>query len=485
MLDPLKKIIILLFVVMFSWTPFIADAQEYIQLSGVMHVHSIFSSGKYSIEKLASLAAENDIDVLVLTDHDLVTMEYGVRPFRNIFKKREERDSVIKNGPENFLGEIARVNQGQNKVIIVPGVQSSPFYYWTGNHFKEGVTGHNYRKELLVIGMTDPEDYKGLPLLHNGYSTRFTKNLLPRFLIAFVAFFLSVYLFFKKGFIRKAGGIMTILSIVLMIDQHPFKSSRFDQYHGDKGISPYQDLIDYAREKDGLVFWAHPESRYSINGRKLGPVTLMTKKYPEVLFESKNYTGFSAIYGDNISVTKPGNDWDLVLNDYCSGIRSTPTWGISGSDFHPREPGEKLDMFQTVFLVKENSVNAVLEALAKGRFYAVRKRKGPRLSLDMFQVSESIKYKKTRMSAIMGEGILPKGQPIVEGGISASDGSKHNIVVSLIRGGKVLETFKGNTPMEFHYLDKDIRPGKTYYRLEVTGKTTGKLLSNPIFIRTS
>ena len=64
-------------------------AGEFIQLAGVIHVHSTYSSGRYSIEELVAKAGEKHLEVLVLTDHDLVAMEYGLFPFRNLIKKRE------------------------------------------------------------------------------------------------------------------------------------------------------------------------------------------------------------------------------------------------------------------------------------------------------------------------------------------------------------------------------------------------------------
>jgi len=115
-----------------------------------------------------------------------------------------------------------------------------------------------------------------------------------------------------------------------MVDQHPFKSSRFDPYHGDMGQAPFQVAIDYARSRGGLVYWAHPESNYSNKGVQMGPVKLMTAHYPEALIETDNYTGFAALYGDNITATKAGMQWDRALVQYCSGDRADPVWGIAG-----------------------------------------------------------------------------------------------------------------------------------------------------------
>ena len=453
-------------------------AREYIQLPGVMHVHTTYSSGRYSIEELIAKADEKKLDVLVLTDHDQVVMEYGLFPFRHLIKKREERNSVLQIGPEVYLSEIKRLNTQQKSVLIIPGVQSSPFYYWKGNPFGQGLTAHDYRKELLLIGLSAPDDYYSLPQLHGGFSTRYVRDLLPRFILFFAVFLLSVYLLFQKGKFRIGGLVIALLSIALMINHHPFKSSRFDPYHGDQGTAPFQDVIDYAKSRGGSVFWAHPESNYSKNGVQLGPIKMITEHYPDELIDSKHYTGFAAIYGDSSSAANAGMHWDQILMDYCRGRRDQPVWAIAGADFHQEQKGVELDTFQTIFLVDDKRGQDVLQALERGRIYAVRKSKDSRLSLDQFQ----IKDKSSGNAAIMGEEINVNGTPIVEGRISALDEGRQDVKISIIRDGKQAWTFEGQTPLDFHLVDQDGWSGKAFYRLDVKSKTGGHLLSNPIFV---
>ena len=350
-----------------------AFAEEYMQLPGVVHVHSTFSSGRHAVEELVSKAEDKGLEVLILTDHDQVVMEYGVFPFRNLIKKREDRPSVLKAGPQNYLDAIERLNRQQQSVLIIPGVQSSPFYYWTGSPFSQGLTAHDFRKELLIVGMSESDDYYNLPLLHGPASTRYLKELLPQFLIFLAAFLLSIYLIYQKGKMRICGILIAIFSLAMMVDQHPFKSSRFDPYHGDQGEAPYQETIDYARSRGGLVFWAHPESNYSKNGVQIGPVKLMTGHYPDALVKTEDYTGFSAIYGDTITATDAGAEWDRVFLQYCRGERMLPAWGIAGSDYHGGNGGLRLDRYQTIFLVRNKRSTDVLQALGLGRIYAVLK----------------------------------------------------------------------------------------------------------------
>ena len=456
-------------------------AREYFQLPGVMHIHTTFSSGRYSVEELIAKANEKKLGVLVLTDHDQVVMEYGLFPFRNLLKKREERNSVLQAGPEAYLSEIRRLNTQQKSVIIIPGVQSSPFYFWKGNPLGRGLTAYGYRKELLLIGLSDPDDYHGLPRLHGGYSTRYVRDLMPRFILFLVVLLLSIYFLFQKGKFRTGGIVLALLSIALMINHHPFKSSRFDPYHGDQGTAPFQEVIDYVKNRGGQVFWAHPESNYSKNGVQMGPIKMLTEPYPDALIDSRHYTGFAAIYGDSASAADAGMHWDQILMEYCRGRRDQPVWAIAGSDFHQEEKGVELDTFQTIFLVDANRSQDVLHALERGRIYAVRKSKDSRLSLDQFKIKDN----SSGNAAIMGEEIILNGTPIVAGQISTLDQSRQDIKVSIIRDGKPKWTFEGQTPLDFHLVDQDGWNGKAFYRLDVKSKSGGYLLSNPIFVTRS
>lgn len=463
---------------LFSANTIPAASKEYIKLPGVIHVHSQFSSGTYPIETLARKANTKGIEVLILTDHDLVAMEYGVPPLRNIIKKREERKSVLKTGPAKYLAEIERINREQDDVLLIPGVQSSPFYYWTGNPVKKNLTAHEYRKELLLLGMDSPEDYEDLPVMHRGFSTSHIRDLFPRAMVFVVSLVLGMVLLFRKGMARKAGAVIGFISVLFLINHHPFQSSRFDPYHGDQGITPYQELIDYVKTKNGLVFWAHPESNYSRKGVRIGPVLLKTGHYADDLILARDYTGFSALYGDTVTIVNPGRQWDRLLNAYCRDQRNRPVWGIGGSDFHVEKKGHDIDTFQTVLLVEKKSRNDVLDALSRGRCYAMRKFGNHYLAVNKFRVRD----RKSDAEAVMGQELNIKDIPVVSGRIDGGNDQRLGIELTLIRGGRVWQSLKGETPMEFFFEDREWKGKKTYYRLEVNGPKSGRVISNPIFV---
>jgi len=454
-----------------------ALAQQYMQLAGAIHVHTTFSSGQHTLDELVQKGKQKGLEVLIPTDHDLVVMEYGIFPFRNLIKKREKRRSVLEAGPEKYLLTISELNKQQQEVLVIPGVQSSPFYFWTGSPFKKNLTAHDYRKELLVIGMKHPDDYRNLPLLHRGFSLRYVKQHLPRTIVFLGAFFLSLILIFQKGILRAVGIVICFFSLMLSINHHPFQSSRFDPYHGDQGAAPFQELIDYARDRKGLVFWAHPESKYAKDGVTIGPIRLMTKPYPDAILETRNYTGFSGIYGDEVMMTDPGKQWDTALSEFCADKRSRPPWVISGSDYHADRDGIGLDTYQTVFLVREKTVAAVLEAMAKGKMYALEKGGRALFRLDGISVRDSL----AGQAADMGTGVRLDNSPVVRMSVSASDKGKYPIVVTLNRSGKRIAEFRGDTPLTIEFRDPDNWTGKTFYRVEARSRELGRLLSNPVF----
>jgi hypothetical protein len=455
---------------------------EYIQVPGLIDLRTDFSDGAHTLEYLIKLAKKRGIDVLFINDHDRKVLEYGIRPFQNILKKRVEESSINKGGPENYLNMIESASKKYPNLILIPGAESAPFYYWSGSYFKKNLTVCDWERHLLIFGLEEPKDYNELPILHNGHSTKYILSSIPIASFLFLALLIvGLYMIKWKGIIRYSGITISVFALLLLINNHPLKSSPYDQYHGPQEISPYQLLIDYVNSRGGMVFWNHPETK---SGKgKLGPIFRDTPPYPQVLIESTNYSGFAALYGDSTTITEPGNIWDKVLIEYCSGQRANPVWGISTADFH-REggAGEKLGNFPTFFLVKSKTKKNILDALKKGRMYACRgDADSPRLILEDFSISDSIGSQKV----VMGEEIFSKDYPRINARISTTDSEEGNsLIVRLIRSGNLVETFSAETPLSINFEDDFFEPGKKiYYRLDAIDKKGRKLVSNPIFVQ--
>jgi len=457
-------------------------ADEYIQVPALIDLRTDFSDGAHSLEYLIELAEKRGFRVLFINDHDRKVLEYGIRPFQNILKKKVEEHSINKGGPENYLDMIKSASKKYSEMILIPGAESAPFYYWKGSYFEGNLTVCDWERHLIIIGLEEPEDYKELPILHNGHSTKYILLSIPAsYFFLLIPLILGLYMIKRKGMIRYFGIVILVLTLLLLINDHPFRSSPYDQYHGYQGISPYQLLIDYVNSRGGMIFWNHPETR---SGRgKLGPIYKDTFPYPQVLKESKNYTGFAALYGEGITVTEPGNIWDKILIEYCQGQREKPVWGISSADFHKEgAAGARLGRYPTVFLVEDKTKEDILDALKKGRMYAYGGNVDfPRLVLEDFSISDSGTFQK----GVMGEEIYCKGYPRINIRISTIGSEKGNsLTVRLIRDSKLIKAFSGETPLNINFIDEFFELGrKICYRLDARDRKGRKLVSNPIFVK--
>ena len=90
-------------------------------------------------------------------------------------------------------------------------------------------------------------------------------------------------------------------------------------------VSPFQELINFVNERGGMTFWNYPEQKSGV--RRHGPIKVNTPPYPQVLYQSKDYTGFASIYGDNIKATDPGMAWDRILCLNIAGVKGTVPLG--------------------------------------------------------------------------------------------------------------------------------------------------------------
>jgi len=477
-----KKLVLIMIIMSLGGGSCFGLADEYLQVPGLIGLRTDFSDGAHSLEYLIQLAEKRGFQVLFINDHDRKVLEYGIRPFQNILKRKIEEPSINKGGPENYLEMIQSASKKYPRMILIPGAESAPFYYWKGSYFQGNLTVCDWERHLLIIGLVEPKDYKELPILHNGLSTKYILSSIPAtYFFLLIPLLLALYMIKGKRFLRYSGIVILVLTLLLLVNNHPFQSSPFDQYQGTQGVSPYQLMIDYVNSQGGMIFWNHPETR---SGRgRLGPVFRDTPPYPQVLLESKNYTGIAALYGEKRTVQEPGNIWDKVLLEYCSGQRAKPAWGISAADFHKEgDAGEKLGNYPTIFLVEDKSKKDILDAMRKGRMYAYRGDVDlPRLILEDFAISDSENSQK----GVMGEEIYLKSYPIIIVHVSTPGTEKRNsLTIKLIRSGELIETFVGETPLSIYYQDEFFEPGrKIYYRLDIRDDKGRKLVSNPIFMK--
>ncbi len=456
-----------------------AGAANYIQVAGLIDTRTTHSDGALSVAALAELTRARGFEALFVNDHDRLAMAYGLPPFQNVLRRRMELNSINKSGAAAYIEAVNQARLKFKDLILVPGSESVPYYYWTGSYFNNDLTAHDHEKRILTIGLENPEDYENLPVIHNGFSTRYLKRALPGVLFFFGSLFIGLYLLTDKGLTRIAAAVIVVFSLLAILNTAPLRSSPYTPYMGNQGIAPYQHFIDHVGQKGGLTFWNYPETRSGV--RPYGPIHLNTPPYPEVLTQARNYTGFAAIYGDNITVTRPGHEWDRVLQAYCRGRRAKPVWGIATADFHKDGgAGQKLGDFPTVFLVREETKAEVLEAMRTGRMYAVQGPYPQRLILDEFSLCAA----GCEAKAVSGQEIQARQAVRIRVALSLKIPESKKVAIRLIHAGKLIRTLKTALPAKIQFQDVYYQPGeKTFYRIEARAAGAGRLLSNPIFVK--
>ncbi len=452
---------------------------KYLQLDAVIGVKSRFSSGCSSIQELANLAQHRKIDVVLFSDNNRLSLEYGVDPLERIFRKKQESSSVLTSGAAPYLSEINSNDESFPETLLIPAIEAAPFYYWTGNIIDNNLVAHNWSKRLLLVGMDNPKVIEQIPSLNSNFSQKYLDTYLTQFLIWLGLFLLLAILYFKSK--KRICFFFAVIFLLLAINDHPFQSSLFNQYEGDQGIAPYQELIDYASTNNALTFWVRPEGPDNPGIKE--SVGIETEPYARDLLQAKGFTGFEAVYDKAGEIAKPGKEWDQVLVQYIKGEREKPIWAYGGNDLVCEgEQGRRLGGVRTVLLVREKTREAALEAIAMGRMYSVAQQEDFRLSLDEFTLFDRVIGQEAEQGGVL----FSTDAPIIKAKLRFSSGSHEAAVISIIREGKLVKRENATLPYQLNWRDATVKTtGMTYYRVIAEAGPENRLVSNPIFVNFS
>ncbi len=375
-------------------------------LKGAFRVNSEVSAGKNSFEDIAAIAVDSDFDFVVFTDQFIVRGEYGLPPFRNVIRYVKNRRSILTYGIKNYLEGLATAQKRFPEVVLIPGADVAPIYYWTGSPFdKASLQGHRWSQQLTVLGSRDEAFYRGLPVIHNDpLGVEFPDTV---FKLAPLLLVLLAYVIIRTGnhshhhrhssqshgyqhgghshrhrHRRKPRKIdkrrimvsvaLCLLAVLWLADNRIFHLINYSQYE-QHGIEPFQNLIDYVNEHDALAFWSHPEmtmeSTYGpFLSKKYGKVVLHTKSYLADVVATFGHNGLAGLYGDTSTAHLSGNEWDYMLSEYCNGERRVRPVTVGEVDYHA---DRRLDFIVTYVEVEQNSEDAILKALKNGNSYAI------------------------------------------------------------------------------------------------------------------
>lgn len=454
----------------FLSTGIIRAEDAFHRISCIMHIHSDFSGNgeNKSIDAILNEAAAHGIDAVIPTDHDIMRWEYGLSPLRGLLRKTYQRPSVLSAGPSRYLDEIHRLRSTHRNMIIVPGVESAPFYYWTGNPFNGTLTMHGWNKHMLLLGMEKEKDYRNLPVVSNPYRP----GTFAPWLLWPLILFIPAYLTRKRG----RAIVYSVVALCILYNNYPFRISAFDPYHGDRGELPYQNVIDYVERCGGLTFWAHPEAINWEIPKQIGPIKVITHNYMNSVTNTDRATGFGIFAEGYRDLGGPEHLWDQSLKDYCAGKRKKPLWAVGELDYG--EGSFAVQEIQNILWVKDTTPAGVMESLRSGRFAALWRQKDWGLTANAFSATSG------NQSTLCGGEITATAPVRLRIDVGTSDKRSIPVNITVIRDAKVIAILQSQAPTLLVYEDPArLSPGLHYYRVLVQTTYPHTIAFNPVFVR--
>ena len=482
----------------------------YKHIPGLIHMDSEISSGELTLEKLAELARSSGAKVGFVTDHDTHSAEYGIPPLRNFVKIPYNRPSVLKYGYENYFRDIREIDKKMDDFLFLPGIEAVPYYQWIGKPFTTHFGIEYMHRHFLVFGLDTVEEWENIPSIEAGYPDVWSYGSLLKIISPFFFLAIALILYDIKRSKRVVRGGRTqrkrykpykwiaiplfIFSILLFINNFPFKKQLVTQYDQGLDWEPYQYFFDYVASHGGVVYIAHPEASYSEtfgegeakaegiigflkNAVFPGGLQIQTLPYTKLLEETENYTGFSIFHEGFEIVGKPGGIWDKLLVEYAQGKRSKPVWTIGEMDIEEVTDSRSALESVTVFLVDSLSEKSLINALKTGKMYAARNFFSEKVELLEWSISGK------ELTAYSGQILDTKGPVSLFVDMKWSDDvGRMNLVV--IKNGEMIINQPLNMDPEFRWNGPPLQKGSMdVYRIVLMRKKWMTVATNPIFVR--
>ena len=210
---------------------------------------------------------------------------------------------------------------------------------------------------------------------------------------------------------------------------------------------------------------------------------MVSGPHPEDLLETDGYDGFEGLYGDHITVTEPGRQWDRALLAYLRGERDRPPFVVTGIDYHaapdPLDAWGELDGGRTVLRLEERSEEAVLDALRNGHAYATFMGLDEKFRLASFEIA-------TRDGDTGSHGEVVRGRSPIEVRVAmewehAAPMGERPFELRLVHNGHVVSRRTEHLPIEM-IEEHPLPPGRHYFRLLGAAGRLNRVVSNPVFV---
>ncbi len=468
-----------------------AQGQELRRVPALVHVHSDRSTGENSYEELIGVARRRGLEALLITEEQILRIEYDVPPFRALTRVAHDERSIFVTGVERYLERIAEARRIDPGVLLIAGVEVLPHYRWVGSPFGGTMILRDHQKNLHVFGVTDPALIRRLPSVANPYTRRYAwQSLLD--VLPVLLLIPGVVLLARRGkrplrvgpaivFVRRRrwllGGVLIAVGAAGAVRGWPFTVDRYPSWE-DAGLAPQQTLIDEVDRLGGATMWSFPEA-FDEGRRRIGPITVLwrTDSHGDDLLRTFRYTAFGAIYADRTRFVEPGGGWDRLLTEYAAGERSRPAWATGEAGAHSIGTASGFGNIQTVFFAREKTEAAVIDAFKRGCMYALQRLPESTLILADFSAAA-----EDAIAVSGGTLKAREGTPVeVRIAVDASGKGAEGIRVTLIRNGAILDGWSGDTSV--HVVHREIFDGRPLvFRIDARGRVPHRLVSNPLFV---
>jgi hypothetical protein len=468
-------------------------------LRGIFRINTNLSAGDESFSIVFDKAKGANLDFIVVSDQFLVRAEYGIWPFRRIFSYAVKRKSVVEFGVKRYLSLINEEDLARNDLVLIPGVDVAPHYFWSGFPFTRNFRLRQFSKQLTVFGPASSNFYQNLPVIHNEVNDFSRNSILKMFPLLFVIWGVVLLFHLKIDKYKNSSGELLswrinrfrlflalcfiLLGVCWTLNNRPFSHHLgLDQY-SERGNLPYQKLIDYVRNNgcdDAGVLWSAPEASTRITIMK---TTLDTSSYLPDVLSTFGHNGMAGLYGDAITALRPGGEWDMMLLEYCSGKRHVRPIVVGELDYHGRK--RRIDMYQTIVRGAKKNRSSIFNAIIEGRSYAYAKLSDSGLELidaslscngNVAKLGDTLYVEKNTKKLTVNLSFKLTGESVAE--------KKGEIQITL--NGKLLkkEKFKGtqyncNFSIDLASFIKE-KKNLGYIRFDITARGA-RIVTNPIF----
>ena len=194
------------------------------------------------VQQMVEYLREHNVEVALFTDHDTVRWDYGFFPSKwltgritgwLIGKAFGRSGSVQSFGPEAYVELMEELDTAYKDILVIPGVEAIPFFYWEGSLLFNTLTIHDVYKHLLAFGLED-EGYSGLPSIGEGFQRRIGfDTILSLWPVALL--FVAYRVLKRPDKISRIGGKgLVVIGVVFLLQNFPYAYGTYDQYHGNQ-----------------------------------------------------------------------------------------------------------------------------------------------------------------------------------------------------------------------------------------------------------